>query len=219
MENASKALLMTGSILIGIILLSLAVYVYNIMSEAKKMETSTFTEEQLIKYNQEFLAYDKSVMYGTDVITVLSKAIDYNKRYAEIDESNFINIEFELLEGEEYDVKDVTTKYIYNNSTGRYTSSTLRGATVYFLNNKKYSLKKDKDNNVTTIEDFITNGIKTTTGKKEYINENDYQIKYSGFSDFKRMIFRCENVKYNKVGKVCYMKFKQTKASTYNTDN
>ena len=160
MENASKALLITGSILIGVILLSLAVYVYNIMGEAKKMETSTFTEEQLVKYNQEFLSYNKSVMYGTDVISVLSKAIDYNKRFAEFDESNFINIEFELLNGEENDVKDVTTKYIYDNTTRRYTSYTYKnGTTTYFKNGGLYSLRKCG----TIIEDFITNGMKSTT--------------------------------------------------------
>ena len=113
MENASKALLMTGSILIGVILLSLAVYVYNIMGEAKKMETSTLTEEQIVKFNQEFLTYDKSVMYGTDVITVLNKARDNNERYAEDDDSNFIDIAFKLKD----DIYAVKVNYIWNNKT------------------------------------------------------------------------------------------------------
>lgn len=219
MENASKALLMTGSILIGVILLSLAVYVYNIMGEAKKMETSTFTEEQLVKYNQEFLSYDKSRMYGTDVITVLNKAIDNNKRYAEDDESMFIDISFELMD----EVKEVITTYTWDRINKRYKSSTQRNSIIEtnykFEAGKSYSISNEKD--LEKIKNFLATS-KDATAIKEPKNpepEQLYTIKYTGFSDFKRMIFKCTEVKRNEVGKICYMKFKQIKSSTYNTDN
>lgn len=219
MENASKALLMTGSILIGIILLSLAVYVYNIMSEAKKMETSTFTEEQLVKYNQEFLAYDKKLMYGTDVITVLNKAIDNNEKYAKDDESYFIDISFKLKD----DVSAVTTTYTWDKINKRYKSTTKKNTTTgnskytYSFNaGKSYSIS----DNLEDIKNFLATS-KEATAIKEPKNpepEESYKITYTGFSDFKRMIFKCVKVEKNDIGKICYMEFEQIKSSTYNTD-
>lgn len=219
MENASKALLMTGSILIGIILLSLAVYVYNIMTEAEKMKASTLTEEQLIKYNQEFLAYDKKLMYGTDVITVLNKAIDNNKRYAEDDESYFIDISFTLID----DVSAVTTKYTWDRINKRYKSTTQKNTatgnskyTYSFRAGNSYSIS----NNLEDIKNFLATS-KEATAIKEPKNpgpEESYTITYTGFSDFKRMIFKCVKVERNDIGKICYMEFKQIKSSTYNTD-
>lgn len=219
MENASKALLMTGSILIGVILLSLAVYVYNIMSEAKKMETSTFTEEQLIKYNQEFLAYDKKLMYGTDVITVLNRAIDNNERYAEDDKSMFIDISFTLKD----DVSAVTTIYTWDKINKRYKSETKKdtatGNSQYrysFKANNTYSIS----NNLKAIENFLATSTESTAIKepKNPGPEESYKITYTGFSDFKRMIFECTKIKYNDVGKICCMEFIQKETSTYNTD-
>lgn len=202
MENASKALLITGSILIGVILLSLAVYVYNIMGEAKKMETSTFTEEQLVKYNQEFLSYDKSRMYGTDVITVLNKAIDNNKRYAEDDDSNIINIKIILKD----DVNEVVTTYTWDKKNGKYTSSDKSNNVV--LKSGEYNLVDDMD----SIKKILNTGVKTFLNEK-IDNHKSYQISDTGFTEFKRMIFQCDSTKTrrNDIGKICYMEFVQYK--------
>lgn len=202
MENASKALLMTGSILIGVILLSLAVYVYNIMGETKKMETSTFTEEQLVKYNQEFLSYDKSRMYGTDVITVLNKAIDNNKRYAEDDDSNIINIKIILKD----DVNEVVTTYTWDKRNGKYTSSDKSNNVV--LKSGEYNLVDDME----SIKKILNTGVKTNLNEK-IDNHKSYQISDTGFTEFKRMIFQCNSTKTerNDIGKICYMEFVQYK--------
>ena len=204
MENASKALLMTGSILIGIILLSLAVYVYNIMSEAKKMETSTFTEEQLLKYNQEFLAYDKSRMYGTDVITVLNKAIDNNEKYKD-DDSYFIDIKIILKD----DVSEVVTKYTWDKTKGKYTSTDTSNNVV--LTAGKYTLF----DNIESIKKILNTGIKTNLNET-IDNHKSYQISDTGFTEFKRMIFKCNSkeTQRNDIGKICYMEFEQYKPST-----
>lgn len=219
MENASKALLMTGSILIGIILLSLAVYMYNIMKEAKSYDATVLSTEQIVKYNMEFLSYDKQVMYGTDVITVLNKAIDSNKKYAEDDESNFIDIAFVLKD----DVSTVTTTYDWDPIKKRYKSTIQKNKTTgnsehsyNFEPGKEYSIEKNLD----MITSFFDTKNDTTAIKnpKNPGPEVSYTITYTGFSDFKRMIFKCKEVKKNEVGKVCYMKFEQIKASDYGTD-
>lgn len=223
MENASKALLMTGSILIGIILLSVAVYIYNIMTESKRMESSLLSEEQIASYNLEYTAFNKSRMYGTDVITVLNKARDNNEKYKD-DDSYFIDIAFKLKD----DVNVVTTKYTWNGK--RFEASTQRikatGNNKYqydFVKNETYSLGNEE--NAKMIENFLNTSTDGTEIKDEshIANMNNpqkgeyYTITYTGFSDFKRMIFKCnsEKTKYNEVGKICYMEFEQVKSSTY----
>ncbi len=224
MENASKALLMTGSILIGIILLSLGVYIYNIMSEAKRSEAMILSEEQLVKYNSEFLAYDKSRMYGTDVISVLNKAIDNNERY-EKDESMYINIAFKLSD----DVNVVVVPYKWNDKSHKYEPQTPKttkaiGNDKYKYNfeaGKTYSLKDEKgeDKDTQMIKDFLATSKDGTAVKnpEKPDLEEDYTITYTGFSDFKRMIFKCNSSKtqYNGLGKISYMEFEQVKSSTY----
>lgn len=225
MENASKALLMTGSILIGIILLSLGVYIYNIMSEAKKAESMILSEEQLVKYNSEFLAYDKSRMYGTDVISVLNKARDNNERYKD-DESMFINISFSLLD----DVKRVTMKYTWNGKNFDVTTERTKNKDKYEFDGKNES-GNGKECIYTLEDDFeiIKNFLATSTEPTAIRDESHikkisnpekneyYTITYTGFSDFKRMIFKCNSSKtqYNGLGKISYMEFEQVKSSTY----
>ena len=222
MENASKALLMTGGILIGIILLTLGVYLYGIMRDAEQTRATILSEEQLVKYNQEYTSYDKGAMYGTDVISVLNKAINNNKTY-EDDESMWIDVKFRLLD----DVSTVTNVYTWNKNTKK-----------YVLNNNEtkkikstYGFNKDTDyyllKNLNEISSFLSEGVKETSNKKEDLSATDnirlavdghnpYKITYSGFSDFKRMIFKCTDIKYNDVGKVNYLEFKQIKSSSYN---
>lgn len=222
MENASKALLMTGSILIGIILLSIGVYIFRIMGESQKAQTSQLTEEQLVKYNMEYTAYNKSLMYGTDVISVLNKAIDNNDRNSG-DESMYINIEFKLKDN----VSVAVVPYTWNEKTKKYeagktTKTKASGNDKYTYNfeaGKTYSLKNDKgeDTDTQMIRDFLATSKDGTAIKKPAnpgIGEN-YTITYTGFSDFKRMIFKCTKVQYNEVGKISYMKFEQRDSSTY----
>lgn len=233
MENASKALIMAGSILVGIILLSLGVYVYNVIVDFKKAESSTFTEEQLTKYNLEFLSYDKKVMYGTDVITCLNKAIDSNEKYAEdyesvfregTDDSTFINIGFRLQD----EIKANKVKYEYDKDTGKYKQSSKTPSApkeYYFAPNdsKNYPNKSayTLENNLDEIEKFLKTS-KQPTAIKEPKNPKTgqtYTITYTGFSDFKRMIFKCTKVERNEIGKISYMEFEQIESSTYNTDD
>ena len=191
------------------------------MSEAKKVETSTLTEEQIVKFNQEFLTYNKSVMYGTDVISVLNKAIDNNERYAEDDDSNFIDIAFKLKD----DIYAVKVNYTWNKKTKKYESKLDK---VNTKNNDKYNYNFNKNNkyyyslsnseDLKNIKNFLDTS-KEATAVKDPKNpgpEESYTITYTGFSDFKRMIFKCVKVERNDIGKVSAMYFEQIKSSTYN---
>ena len=80
-----------------------------------------YYQKELVAFNKGFQAYNKRMMYGADVISVVNKAIDNNRKYgnAYYDGSNsqkdyFVNIRFKY-EGIEYSLSNETSyKSMYN---------------------------------------------------------------------------------------------------------
>ena len=81
MENASKAIVIAGSILVSLITISIFYFMFGRVSQmVGEIELDT-QEEALIAFNKGFEAYNKKMMYGTDIISVINKAIDNNRQY------------------------------------------------------------------------------------------------------------------------------------------
>ena len=80
MENAAKALVIAGGILLAIMTLSLLVYMVGSTSRLAQAQDSKKAAEQLAAFNNEYEAYNKRVMYGTEVISVMNKAIVHNEK-------------------------------------------------------------------------------------------------------------------------------------------
>lgn len=94
MENASKALLMAGGILLAILIISAFVFMFSSAKNFSASQDAKTLEDQIKAFNSEYEAYNKTVMYGTDVITVINKSIDYNQRKGE--SGTVINISLNL---------------------------------------------------------------------------------------------------------------------------
>lgn len=82
MENASKALMIAGGVLIALIILAMFLAMFNSMSNIQKEQEEQTKIEQIAAFNSEFEAYNKKVMYGTDVITLINKVAENNKKYS-----------------------------------------------------------------------------------------------------------------------------------------
>ena len=82
MENASKALLIAGGILIALIIITMFIMMYNRISSIQKDQEEQTKVEQLSAFNAEYEAFDKKIMYGVDVITLINKATENNKKYS-----------------------------------------------------------------------------------------------------------------------------------------
>lgn len=78
MENAAKALLIAGGILIAIILISMFLMMYNKMTSIKKAQEEKKEMEQLTAFNAQYEAFDKKLMYGVDVRTLDNKVQENN---------------------------------------------------------------------------------------------------------------------------------------------
>lgn len=82
MENATKALLIAGGVLIAIIIITMFIMMFSRMSNMQNEQEEQLKIEQLAAFNAEFEAYNKKVMYGTDVITLINKVAENNKIYS-----------------------------------------------------------------------------------------------------------------------------------------
>lgn len=233
MENASKALLMAAGILIGLILLTAGMYLFNTIRTSQQAKYLNLSEEQILAYNAEFESYDKQRMYGTDVITVLNKAIDFNTQNEWYSYQGYqIDVTFRL----ETTVENYIVPYKLNEKTHKMEQGKKQSAgktdkyTLIGDGKKIYSILNNSDYN--QIEKFLKTQTEKSeirrNAKKEKYKDRDgniveyetyYEIYYNGFSDFKRKIFRCTNVEYNNLGKISKMEFEEIPASELKSGN
>ncbi len=98
MENASKALIIAGAIFLVIIIISFGVYTYQSIHNFSKMQDEQLEQKQVADFNKSFEAYNKSIMYGVDIATLINKVNENNKKYPD----DNIEIIFKLKEEEDY---------------------------------------------------------------------------------------------------------------------
>ena len=99
MENATKALLMAGGLLISILVVGLLVIGYRSISDYQQSASNIKKDQQLSSFNQNFTQYVRDDLVGTDVISLVNKIADYNKKtggVGEIDYSYKISIKIKL---------------------------------------------------------------------------------------------------------------------------
>ena len=93
MENASKAIIMASSVLIGMIILSLLVAFFQNLRTVKQAEVSSDQVEQAVEYNKQYEVYNRTV-YGSELLSIAHKVADYNIR--EADAKDYLPIELEV---------------------------------------------------------------------------------------------------------------------------
>lgn len=91
MENASKAIIIAGTILITIILLSIGVVLWNKYGSFSNENVQNTRKQQLEEFNVKFKKYefngqateddDKNYITPQDVRTIVNLAKDYNSKY------------------------------------------------------------------------------------------------------------------------------------------
>ena len=108
MENTSYALHLAAGFIIAVMVIGLGMYVHRAMSAEQKAQDDIVAVKNKTEFNEAFLAYDKPLMYGADVLSCLNKAMSNNQRYvynnyygtdevsAQGDDQHFINIEFTI---------------------------------------------------------------------------------------------------------------------------
>ncbi len=139
MENASKALIIAGGILLALLILSVLIYVGTTLSNMANQQNQSKQLEQTAEFNRTYEAYNRSRLYGTDVISVVNRAIDYNKQLDADEEEYFINIVIITLEGKTYTITTDAGMDLNNYKNSKFTCTGLEDGTsgvVYDSNGK-----------------------------------------------------------------------------------
>lgn len=76
MENATKALLIAGGVLIAIIIITLLVRTYGNISNFQRQQLTQEEAQQIAEFNSEYTKYANQYVYGTEVITVINKVLN-----------------------------------------------------------------------------------------------------------------------------------------------
>lgn len=88
MENASKALIMAAGMLIGMLILSLAVYLFVSFGNTSAEVYKKNEENQLNKFNTQFTSYVGTELTIYDVVTILNRATENNVFYELVERRN-----------------------------------------------------------------------------------------------------------------------------------
>ncbi len=88
MENASKALIMAAGVLIGVMILTLWVYLFLSFGAQSEDIYNKMEEQQLVEYNAQYTLYSgRNDVTIYDIISVANLAYENNKKY--LDYTNF----------------------------------------------------------------------------------------------------------------------------------
>ncbi len=80
MENASKALIMAGSVLIALMVIAALVLMFRNITAYQETSTRSTRSTQISEFNSEYETYDRTNVRGSDLYSLLNKVIDYNRR-------------------------------------------------------------------------------------------------------------------------------------------
>lgn len=214
MENATKALTMAGGILIAIMVLATLLYAATTWGIIPTTKDETDAAKQLAKFNQEYESYDRDALYGTDLVSVLNKAIDNNKKYnvTNANDPMYVDIHFSI----ENDVLSTAITYrTYYTGEKKGETEKIEGPTTMGLqarpNNNPYRLCTER----IKIENFINHFEDTTKrqnytyGVDEFGSYREYTEIKPDVSEFKTRIFRCTSVEPSEDGRIRYMFFEE----------
>lgn len=82
MENTSKAIIIAGEILIGILVLSILAYVINLFGNFSKKQHDKMSESEVTSFNVNFTNYSgKADISMQDIVTLINFANKHNKNY------------------------------------------------------------------------------------------------------------------------------------------
>ena len=215
MENASKALLMAGGVLIALLVIGALMLMFNQLSSYQTSKSDTEVVDSISKYNEQFTRFADDYTKGYELITLMNKVIDNNQKTGIVDSVNFsdeYNITIKITLGTEFRKKyGITDKTLFDKDVYEIKD---KSATFYKNVIQKFSdLETTYTLNVmsklSANYDSIKNGdktIKEITGKDININ-SDTIAQYREYSDFKTSTFKIKNIDYYKNGQIKSLSF------------
>lgn len=224
MENASKALLMAGGVLIALLVIGALVLMFNQVSYYQKSEVTSEKTQQLADFNKEYLKFTYDDIKGYELISLVNKVIDYN-----IKENVGNSVDYSKKITVTINMKDFKKKYGVKNVASLFTKDTYtisRANTIFSTdldnfrtmeNNYTLSSMSKLSANYDTLKEANENKqyekkmieivgkvVKNNSGSTISLNEIE---QYREYSEFKSSTFEPKNVEYYDNGQVKQLSF------------
>lgn len=147
MENASKALIMAGGILIGVMILSIAAYLIVEFGGASSQMYEQMSETDISQFNSQFTKYEgRTDLRAHDIVSIANLAKNNNIKYYGDDwknhsgETYYIQVKVKLI--------DRWAGGMTDRDYNTYNKDDFEKIDKYDRFLKKYSLKSDNINSV-----------------------------------------------------------------------
>lgn len=230
MENASKALLMAGGVLIALLVISLVVLAFTQMSDYQKSQSDLVKTGQLAEFNEQFVQYVRDDINGIDLVTLANKVVSFNQKESGPGEINYeqkITLEIDMNEYQKkysgklfnkttYKIEDKNDTFFtiinqYTDLEKTYTLKTIVALSSNIESLKKYYIEGDQQNGK-SVSDVTGTKVKAGSDlailENELINNNFDKIeKYSEYTEFKSAEFKGLSPEYIN-GQISKLKFK-----------
>lgn len=92
MEDATKALLIVIGVFFGLMVISAGMLAYSQITQYYRTEEDGQKIQQIVKFNSEYDSYIRDNVRGSELLSLINKVVDYNKREADVE-----GIEFERM--------------------------------------------------------------------------------------------------------------------------
>ena len=93
MENASKALIMAGSVLLAMLIIGSLVFMFQTLSNLKNTEASAEDIEKLARYNRQIETFNRDGLYGSEILSLANLIEDNNIRQSDLKGYTAITLE------------------------------------------------------------------------------------------------------------------------------
>lgn len=216
MENASKALIMAGGILIALLVIGALVLMFNQLSYYQRTETDSEKTQQLADFNKEYLKYTYDDIKGYELISLVNKVIDYNIKEEvgnSVDYTKKITVVINMKEFKsKYGVKNITSlftkdTYTINNSNtifsadlnnfrsmeNTYTLSAMNKLSANY-DTLKQAKAENQNSYETKIKEIVGKVVKNNSGNTISLTEIE---QYREYSEFKSSTFKSTDTQYS----------------------
>lgn len=211
MENASKALLMAGGMLIALLVIGALVLMFNQIGDYEKGNQGIKKTSEIAEFNIDFIRYTEGNIKGVDIISLANKVINFNSKNGilnSIDYSKKITLNI--------DVNDFSKLFGSNSYEIKNYDDNDFMKTIKKFSSLENTYTLSKMDELSSNYDSIVNGNKTIgdiLGKKY---DGKLAVKdiedYREYSEFKASTFKCkEEPKYHDDGQVKELSFKFVK--------
>lgn len=197
--NMAQALKLAGGLLIALVLISAVVYMFRALAPTQIALDDVKEFEQTAEFNKEFEVYNKDIMYGLDVISVINKAASYNKTYIDAYgytpdlKDNYLvdvvlrgnggsaNISLQQTLNVTSLQPNPTGKLVENVTNFSALNSDSKDEIINKLSNKVYiedtrNLINNLKSNSTFSDELINNNTSLITNTGDYINDDIYNL-------------------------------------------